>query len=147
MAGDTGRKAPAGAGAPLGVLPGSEVGVTVRHGVGGGDAWLHLVRKRLGYGPDGERVPAPELDPAPGRDYVKYEFKLTGLAPGQVLPGSDVYSSSSNPEDSLNRLPACRPCRRTEKNRWTITRATGFFAARAARTSTSRSDSVRPDGK
>jgi hypothetical protein len=88
MGGDAGDDAPAGSEPPAGVDGASGVRVAVEDKVNGGSGAVYLFRSTGG------------LDPAAGKDYVDYEFKLTELGPGQTLLDDYGYVSSSNPEDS-----------------------------------------------
>ncbi len=88
MAGDTGLKVPAGAGAPDWADPGSGTGIKVADPVGGGSAYLYLFRSM-----------AP-IDQSAGRDYVDYDFRLTNLSEGQTLLDDYSYIGGFNPEDS-----------------------------------------------
>ncbi|HNC04895.1 MAG TPA: hypothetical protein PLS38_01175 [Solirubrobacterales bacterium] len=89
MGGDTGSRVPAGVGAPAPVVPGSGTAVRVSDPVGGGNAWVYLFRSIN-----------RKFDPSAGKDYVDYDFKLTGLTGGQTLLNDYGYFSQFNPEDS-----------------------------------------------
>lgn len=88
MAGDTGLKVPAGAGAPEWTDPGSGTGIKVADPVGGGSAYLYLFRSLR------------PMDQSAGRDYVDYDFRLTNLTEGQTLLDNYSYIGGFNPEDS-----------------------------------------------
>ncbi len=88
MAGDTGRRAPASARTPTGTVPGSAIRLRVNDPAGGGRAWVYLFRNR------------GRLRQSAGRDYVKYSFRLDGLAPGRAVRDRYRYQISPNPEDS-----------------------------------------------
>ncbi len=85
---DTGGKAAAGATAPEGVVPGHAAEVTVTDPVDNGEAHLYLFQG------DGS------IEPAADTDYVKYDFNLTNLGPGENLKDDYGYADSNNPEDS-----------------------------------------------
>ena len=89
MGGDTGSRVPAGVGAPAPVVPGSGTAVRVSDPVGGGNAWVYLFRSIN-----------RKFDPSAGKDYVDYDFKLTGLTGGETLLNDYGYFSQFNPEDS-----------------------------------------------
>ncbi|MBN8866209.1 MAG: hypothetical protein J0H98_01525 [Solirubrobacterales bacterium] len=88
MAGDSGRAAPAKAALPSGVGPAGATKIAVDDPVGGGKAYVYLFQAPVKW------------DQSAGKDYVKYDFKLTGLGAGQTLLNDYGYSNSSNPEDS-----------------------------------------------
>ena len=90
MAGDTGAAAPGDTdfNAPEGTDGTVGTRVDVTDPVGGGDKGvLYLYR-------------SDSLDPAAGKDYVDYDFKLTGLGAGETLLDNYGYIHSKNPEDS-----------------------------------------------
>ncbi|HMT05504.1 MAG TPA: hypothetical protein PKD76_08165 [Solirubrobacterales bacterium] len=88
MGGDTGALAPAGTPAPNGVEAGTANKIDVSDSVGGGDALIYLFRSE------------GKLDQGAGRDYVTYDFKLTGLTGSQTMLANYGYANSPNPEDS-----------------------------------------------
>lgn len=88
MGGDAGDVAPSGTAAPNGVDGQSGVKVAVEDQVSSGSGAVYLFKSTGG------------LDQSAGKDYVKYEFKLTNLQPGQTLLNDYGYVNSSNPEDS-----------------------------------------------
>lgn len=88
MGGDAGGVAPAGTAAPAGVDGQSGVKFTVEDQVSSGSGAVYLFKSTGG------------LNPSAGEDYVKYEFKLTNLGPGQTLLNDYGYVHSTNPEDS-----------------------------------------------
>ena len=93
MAKDVGIEAPADAGIPAGVVPGSGVKVEVRNWLGGTlrKGWAYLFER------------SGNLDPGAGESYVDYDFNLLsgdykttyGLGPG----------GGPNPEDSVVSTP------------------------------------------
>jgi len=88
MSGDTGGRAPRSARAPAGTRPSRAVRLKVTDPVGGGSAWVYLFRT------------GGKVDQSAGRDYVRYDFRLTGLEKGQTLRDGYHYQNSPNPEDS-----------------------------------------------
>lgn len=94
MARDTGGRAVSGSEpAPEGVTPEPGTELKVDDPVNGGSGYLYLFRS------------AGQLDPSAGKRYVDYDFKLTGLAPGQTLLADYSYWNSNNPEDSTVSTP------------------------------------------
>jgi len=91
MAKDVAPEAPADAGDPAGVVPGSGVKVRVRSTVGGNDhdGWIYLF-KRSG-----------NLDPGAGRHYVDYDFNLLSGAYKTTYNLTD----GPNPENSTISTP------------------------------------------
>ncbi|MHC4948591.1 MAG: hypothetical protein ACYTG1_10050 [Planctomycetota bacterium] len=92
MARDAGPRAPAGAGAPAGVLPGSGVELAITDPLDGGVAWAYLFVSAGG--------PAPDA----GQDYVSYAFVLLA---GSYIPNYGT-SVGPNPEDSVVLSPHYR---------------------------------------
>jgi len=88
MGGDAGEVAPSWAASPKGVDGKSGVKVAVDDQVSSGSGAIYLFKATGG------------MDQSAGQDYVRYDFKLTGLAPGQTLLNDYGYVNSSNPEDS-----------------------------------------------
>lgn len=88
MGGDAGEVAPDSAGAPKNVDGSTGVKVDVQDTVSSGSGAVYL------FVSDGK------LDPSAGKDYVKYDFKLTNLTGNQNLLYDYGYFHSTNPEDS-----------------------------------------------
>ncbi len=88
MGGDAGAKAPGSAAAPAGVAAASAARVVVTDPVGGGSAYVYLFKA------------TGKADPAAGRDYVEYDFKLTRFGAEDTLIDDYGFSNSNNPEDS-----------------------------------------------
>jgi hypothetical protein len=88
MAGDTGAPAPSGTTVPAGVVPGSATRVEVGDPNGGGTGVVYLF------------VSSKPADQSGGKDYVRYDFKLTRFTPGMTLIDDYGFSNSNNPEDS-----------------------------------------------
>lgn len=88
MGGDTGSRAPKGIGSPPNVFPGTGTVVNVTDPDDGGKAYVYLFRAN------------GDLNQSGGKDYVKYDFKLTNLTAGQSLKDDYGYFHSFNPEDS-----------------------------------------------
>lgn len=88
MGGDAGAVAPGSAPAPRGVDAASAAKVAVADKLAGGSGVVYLFRA------------AGAADPSAGTDYVRYDFRLTGLTPGQTLLNNYRYFASFNPEDS-----------------------------------------------
>ncbi len=87
MAGDAGAQAPKGIGAPLETVPSSALRLKVADNQGN-SGFVYLF-KSTGH-----------LEQSAGKDYVDYDFKLTGLGSGQTLINDYGYFSEFNPEDS-----------------------------------------------
>lgn len=88
MAGDSGSTAPSSAVAPTSVAAASATKVAVEDPVGGGMNYVYLFK-------------APAVaDQSAGKDYVDYDFNLTGLADGETMLEDYGYFNSPNPEDS-----------------------------------------------
>ena len=88
MAGDSGSSAPSSAVAPPAVISTSATKVAVEDPVGGGRSFVYLVK-----------APLKGFQSA-GKDYVDYDFNLTGLANGETLLEDYGHFNSPNPEDS-----------------------------------------------
>lgn len=94
MGKDSGVQVPAGSQAtPDGVIDGPGVEVKATDSIDGGTGYVYLFRS------------AGSLDPAAGKEYVDYDFKLTNLIPGRTIANGYGYLNTSNPEDSSVKTP------------------------------------------
>lgn len=89
MGGDAGNRAPNRIGAPDRVAGATGTRVAVKDPVGGGNGWVYLFRAN-----------AKTPDQSAGQSYVKYDFNLVNLGPGQTLLNDYGYIHSTNPENS-----------------------------------------------
>ena len=91
IGGDAGKAAPSAGAVPARTDRSSAVKVKVKDPVGGGTAFVYLFEA------------SGDPDQSAGRDYVEYDFNLTGLTGSQNLKDDYGYFSQFNPEDSTVR--------------------------------------------
>ena len=97
MGKDQGAQVPSGSKAtPDGVVEEQGIEVKVGDPIDGGAGYVYLFRS------------AGKLDPAAGKKYVDYDFKLTNLSPSKTIATGYGYLNTNNPEDSTVTTPFYR---------------------------------------